>query len=333
MPLPILVPIVLGAAGLFGLGKAAKAVMDNSEANDIAKSVEAIVVEAELGLEAGKNGCNMALRCYGERKLHVIQRDIQHFVELFGKLKNVELAHSPELDRLQIGTFTEVSLQKLQHSCSFVSDLTASSAAGAGAGALTAFGAYGGTVMLASAGTGTAIGTLSGAAATNATLAWLGGGTLAAGGYGVAGGTMVLGIMVAGPALLVLGSVLGAQASKKIAEAKGNLEKAKTYASEIGVVLEKLHAIEKVTAVGRDLLSSLQTRLYEANVSLSEAIKQSGLDYAKYSDPAKDIVFQSVKYAQLVKKVIDTPILNEDGALAGATLSGFQDVKTCLGSS
>lgn len=42
------------------------------------------------------------------------------------------------------------------------------------------------------AGTGVAIGSLSGAAAKSATLAWLGGGSLASGGFGVAGGTLVL---------------------------------------------------------------------------------------------------------------------------------------------
>ena len=43
------------------------------------------------------------------------------------------------------------------------------------------------------ASTGTAISSLSGVAARNATLAWLGGGTLAAGGLGIAGGAIVLG--------------------------------------------------------------------------------------------------------------------------------------------
>ena len=46
------------------------------------------------------------------------------------------------------------------------------------------------------AGTGTAISSLSGAAATNATLAWLGGGTLASGGGGMAAGAFVLGGVV-----------------------------------------------------------------------------------------------------------------------------------------
>ena len=56
------------------------------------------------------------------------------------------------------------------------------------------------------ASTGTAISTLSGAAATKATLAWLGGGALAAGGFGVAGGVVVL---------LAVG-VGGAYAAKKV---------------------------------------------------------------------------------------------------------------------
>lgn len=46
--------------------------------------------------------------------------------------------------------------------------------------------------VLGTASTGTAISALSGVAATNAALAWLGGGAIAAGGAGVAGGSLVL---------------------------------------------------------------------------------------------------------------------------------------------
>lgn len=46
--------------------------------------------------------------------------------------------------------------------------------------------------MLGTASTGTAIGSLSGVAATNATLAWFGGGSLATGGAGMLGGTTIL---------------------------------------------------------------------------------------------------------------------------------------------
>ena len=70
-------------------------------------------------------------------------------------------------------------------------------------GIATSAAVYGLVGTLGSAGTGAAIGSLSGAAATNATLAWLGGGTIAAGGGGVAAGTVVLGGLIVGPAILV----------------------------------------------------------------------------------------------------------------------------------
>ena len=49
-----------------------------------------------------------------------------------------------------------------------------------------------GVSAFATASTGSAIAGLSGAAATNATLAWLGGGAIAAGGGGMAAGAVVL---------------------------------------------------------------------------------------------------------------------------------------------
>lgn len=56
--------------------------------------------------------------------------------------------------------------------------------------------------MIGAASTGTAISTLTGAAATNATLAWFAGGSLATGGAGMAGGGMVLGGIVALPLVI-----------------------------------------------------------------------------------------------------------------------------------
>lgn len=70
-------------------------------------------------------------------------------------------------------------------------------AAGVGSGAAVA----GGSILTAlattfgTASTGAAISSLSGVAATNAVLAWIGGGTIAAGGGGMALGSTILGLM------------------------------------------------------------------------------------------------------------------------------------------
>lgn len=66
-------------------------------------------------------------------------------------------------------------------------------------GGSTALGAWGLVSLIGSASTGTAISSLSGVAATNATLAWFGGGSIATGGAGMAGGFWVLGGIVAAP--------------------------------------------------------------------------------------------------------------------------------------
>ncbi|GJF26459.1 hypothetical protein [Streptomyces sp. HO565] len=73
-------------------------------------------------------------------------------------------------------------------------------AAGVAVGGAAAYGAFTAAALFGTASTGAAISTLSGVAATNATLAVLGGGTLAAGGAGMAGGTLLLTGMVAAPA-------------------------------------------------------------------------------------------------------------------------------------
>ena len=327
MPLPILVPIAMGLAGLFGVGKTANAVVRNDEADNIHKKAKNVIEAAELNMKKAKETCNDSLRMYGEIKISVLNTEISNFIDMYSKLKNVTLDHSEELERLKVGNFTEVSLAELKQSSSFASSLTGSATKGAGFGVLTAFGAYSGTMALASAGTGAAIGTLSGVAATNATLAWLGGGTLAAGGYGVAGGTMVLGTLVAGPAMFILGGVLEANASKKLDEAKTNLEQAKTFQSESDVVIEKLRAITEVSVLGCDLMKYLKSIFIETNKDMDGAISKCGYDYSLYDEEARNSVFRSVVMAQLVKKVIDTPVLNEHGELHKGALIGFTGIK------
>jgi hypothetical protein len=115
-----------------------------------------------------------------------------------------------------------------QTKVSILRTLTESAAgaiAGVGVGAGTAAGVFSAVSALATASTGAAIASLSGAAASSATLAWLGGGSLAAGGMGVAGGTAVLTGVVALPALLAVGAVLVWKGRRLRREAEAEAEK------------------------------------------------------------------------------------------------------------
>ena len=56
MALPLLIPIGMAAAGLFGAGKAAKAVYDSSKASDIASSAQYCVDRTSCSGRVGGAG-------------------------------------------------------------------------------------------------------------------------------------------------------------------------------------------------------------------------------------------------------------------------------------
>lgn len=102
---------------------------------------------------------------------------------------------------------------------------------GGAAGAAAAYASFTAAVTWGTASTGAAISGLSGVAASNAALALLGGGTLAAGGAGVAGGTALIAGLVAGPAVLLAvgGLVWAARRSRQQQqELKESLDKAES---------------------------------------------------------------------------------------------------------
>ena len=97
--------------------------------------------------------------------------------------------------------------------------------AGSIAGGSLAIGSWALITTLGSASTGAAISGLSGVAATNATLAWFGGGALATGGAGMAGGAAVLGGLFAVP-LVYFAAKTSHKKAKELEEAKTALKEA-----------------------------------------------------------------------------------------------------------
>lgn len=95
---------------------------------------------------------------------------------------------------------------------------------GLGAGATTggafSVGSWALVASLGSASTGAAISGLTGVAATNATLAWFGGGAIAAGGAGMSGGSVVLGLLAMTPVIALSTWLTYRQAKKHSAASK-----------------------------------------------------------------------------------------------------------------
>ncbi|MFE8145746.1 hypothetical protein RBA69_00575 [Brenneria goodwinii] len=326
MPIPIIVGAVATVAGIYGIAKGVSGAKDHSDAKDINESAQSIVDSTNQRIDNRRKSTNKTIEDYGQRKLRSFNGVISDFIETFGRLKNVNLVESPELEKLNAGDFSTTTLTGLQQNYQMLKDAGLGLGAGMGSGAALAFGAYNGTMLLATASTGTAISSLSGVAATNATLAWLGGGSLAAGGYGMAGGMMVLGGIVTGPALAIFGHILGNKGEEALNNARSNMEQAKTIHDQGTLMVEKLQAIEQITTLANKTFSLTSGLLRGAVRQMKESIEKHGENFPSFPQESKETVFLSVKYAQLLKAMIDTPILDRDGNLVLSTEKRILDI-------
>jgi hypothetical protein len=315
MPIPFLFIAAGVGSGLVGVGKGIKAGIDQKDANDTNEMADRKIEKAKEKVNESRKNCGNAIDSLGKRKVAVLDGSIKTFINEFEKLNHVELTESSGLNELQKMVLDKKSFTELKDLQSMASSLAGGLASGAMAGALTAFGAYGAAGALATASTGTAIASLSGAAATNATLAFFGGGSLAAGGLGMAGGTAVLGGLVAGPALAVLGVVAGAKASKNLDAANANYAKAKEFEEEMKTAAALCYGIRRRAAMFNRFLARLQTVFDPIVFDMTQIIKEKGTDFREFSDDERKCVASAMSLAGAIKAVLDTPILDEAGNL------------------
>lgn len=294
MALPFILAGAALLAGGIGVKKGIDAKEDFDRAERIGRRAKRNHEDAIESLESEREKTNQSFQDLGRLKVSIFSDQIKYLVDEIKKRKKakskmtgfeqmVEELNLPQMEKMVLGSL----------------DIEKGLASGAASGALMGLGAYGSVGMLASASTGTAIASLSGAAATNATLAWLGGGSLAAGGFGMAGGMVVLGGLVAGPAIAITGFVMASKAEEA-------LTKARDYESEVDQAIEKINSMEIV-------LKGLQANALEMSMTLTKL--------AKYFDECKSDVESNeqgaferlLKCGSALKSVLDTPIMEKNG--------------------
>lgn len=321
---------IVGASiltGTAGLGKTTKAGMDAINAKQISKDANELVEVTRDNLEKQRTACGKSLEHLGEVKLFIMNHSLRQFVEAFEQIKNIDFTGIGELDEFSID---EKEFKDLEAMVNFASSFAGGAAAGTVGGALVAFGAYSAAQALACASTGTAISALSGAAATNATLAFFGGGSLAAGGAGMAGGIAVLGGIVAGPALLVMGFITGKAAQKGLDQALINKAEAEEIAAEFQVGIKQCEIIRRRTYQFYNLLARLDSYFLPLVYDMETIIQNEGVDYRSYSDHSKHIIRSSASIAKTIKALLETTLLTDDGSLTEESATIIENTNTKL---
>ena len=231
------------------------------------------------------------------------------FQRVFSQLKNVDLAELAAIDELPSGALPDLELRQVRVSLTRSAGALAGSAlAGAGAGA----GTYAAVGALATASTGTAISSLSGAAATSATLAWLGGGSLAAGGGGVAAGTTVLAGIVAAPVVLGVAGVLSWQGRKARAGQRETAARINQAASELNTAEQTAATVRRRSRQTRALYRDLRQAMTRRLADLAGWVA-ANVDYATWSLEQRRVVARLVEVVSLAVMVMAAPIADDAG--------------------
>lgn len=332
MAIPIIFGGIAAVTGVVGAAKGVKGALDTKEANEVQQRAERRLKIAQSKVEKSKAETNKAIQSLGEEKLHVCANQVNEFVDVYSKIKNVQLTDSLGIDELKKLNITDGNVREMKETALSAIGVLGSGVTGIGAGVLLGWGTYGGVMALGTASTGAAIGGLSGVAATNATLAWLGGGALAAGGGGMALGTVVLGGIIAGPALLVAGGLFGSKAKEKLNNAYSNLAEVRKIEAEIDTACAELKVVADVSMQINGLLKKLGEVSMKANYQMKQVVL-NGTDWKKYTDDEKKTVVVAMKAVQAVKAVVDTPLLTEDGVITKEVnlILNNQDYKKLIG--
>ena len=276
MPLPLILGIGAAVTAAGGVGAGIHGGVKMKEANEKMKSAQSRHERNVERFEKANKETTASMDRLGELELNIIN-SFSEFAETIEKIHN-----KPEFKAINLnGTSLPVYSPEELKQTSIGAGVLLGGLGGAAAGTAGGFAAAGATtaavMALGTASTGTAIASLSGAAATNATLAALGGGALAAGGGGMALGSLVLGGATLGVGLLVGGIIFnftGNKLSDKADEAYSQMIKAE----------------EQI-----DNICSYLNDLKESSDSYFSAISNVNTVYMNYLQKMKYIIFTKRK--------------------------------------
>lgn len=332
MPIP-LIPIILGAAvgtSVAGYFKGNKAIENNSKANDINEQARRLQENITRKLQNARDKTKKQLENLGRKKLHVCEVTIGKFVMLYEIIKNINLSESNNIGELDNFKIDNKNLNELKEINILASSFTKESVADAMTNSAIAFGAYSAARAFVHISTGAAITGFSSAATTNTTLAFLGGGALAVSSMGMIGGMSILGSVVAGPALLAIGTIMGVKANQNLINAYSNLSKVREAEIEVNDLVATCNEIANRANLITSALDKLNIIVVPKINNLSRIIKEEGTDYSKYSATAHQEITTLLSLIKVIKTILDTAILTDEGALTEESRSVLEAANQTL---
>ena len=323
--IPILFGIAIVGTSVFGITKARDGVAAMQRAKGIVRGAQNRHRASILRLDAARVTLGGDLERLNVLRADVVERTLTRMVSVLqaldrrGRLRRARPMSIGAASREHLAAFEGAGFQPM----ALLGGFTTAGLAGGGAAAMV-------TSLVSSfatASTGAAISGLTGAAAESALLAWLGGGSLATGGLGMAAGALILnGIMVA-PALAIGGWVLAAQGERALTQAT-------SFNAEVDVACARIESLigfharaqQRVAEIG-DLTASLQARAEERIAAVERLIPVFDLDCDEHASSLTTAMMLCRALGELSR----AQVIDAEGNVDSHTTSILEGVRRVAG--
>ena len=303
--LPTILLTLSGISGAGGITLSVKSFVDSMEASSTNRYVQEQNEKYLLRFEAVSRNLDEALEMLGEQRM-IIAKNFRVFIKAFEQIHN-----RPEFSTKKNSVFPSFSFDEIKN-VSVVANSVVGAAGGAVVGSALGAAAASGTtsaiIALGKASTGAKIAELHGAVQTKAALAALGGGAKAAGGGGIALGTVVLNAATLGVATLIEGIAMAYASSV----AKKEADKAKSTMEENERLITSAIEMQLTISVSCDKMCRASAKIcngiYKNLVFQLKELVANKNDWNEFTVEEKRLVENCILVVQILNHLINIPM-------------------------
>lgn len=330
MPLPLIIGGLAAVAGVAGVGSGIHGGVKMKEANDTMKAAKSKQERAVALFDKRNSETTELMDSIGKQELEILN-SFNIFSDIIEKIQGRPKFKAYNREGVNLPDYEAEELKKVSAGAGVLLGGIGGAAVGT-AGGFAAAGATTSAVMaLGTASTGTAISSLSGVAATNATLAALGGGSIAAGGGGMALGSAVLGGATLGVGLLVGGIIFNVTGSKLSDKADEAYSQAKRTEKEVNKIVGYFDELTSAAKPFKTFLTEVEKQYRKRLATLDHVVNFSEkVQWSEFTDKEKQMTENAVLLVGLLYKMCKTSLVLKDQDGNGLNAVNKNEVNTIV---
>ncbi|MDR2349680.1 MAG: hypothetical protein LBF41_03490 [Deltaproteobacteria bacterium] len=350
MPLPVFVPVAFGLFGLTGVLGIARSLVRLGKAKSLSEKGKSFFEESALALGSQEDRANSLLSEFARIKRETADPALEERAGLFERLgaaapSNPDI-RPPVRENSSEGTLFVDCVGENPAPPKFAGIRAAilGVSGGSAFGGAMALGFHKFAERWGETLAGASLSSLKGAALRDATLAWLGGGPLSRGGFGIAGGVLFLICLVLSAALFGAGFALTLEARAGLRRSGEYLARAVENREKVGVICRGLANLGEFLSFAIPSLKAAAGRLEILNGKLARTLDSVGSpdspDSPDSVDPAvpavpadpaalatpelKSLLESSLELGRALKDMRDAPCLSTEGLLLPEAFGTFR---------